>query len=250
MLALLACSMRREIFALLLMAFVASAAIDQTYVQTVARNGASGIEKTMELAVFSNQLATEGLANMAAYCEKSSGINCSVDVGAKKVVITEEFSSGGYYVFSTDYGLPSITHTMTLNRVPTDKFSNALERLLVAANATEYAGSGGSARSIDLSDQEANAEAAAILKTLNANITYVVVMPSGVSEAKAGSVAGVISGQRASFDLLAVMSEGGGPIVVKSQELNFGYLIAIAGVVVLGALALSFAGTKPARRKK
>lgn len=242
--------MRREIFAILLMAVIASAAIDQSYVQTVFRGGASSVEKTMELAVFSNQLATEGLARMADYCEKPSSIDCSVDVEAKKVVITEEFSSGGYYVFSTDYGLPSITHTMTVNRVPTDKFSSALERLLVAANATEYSGSGGSARSMDLSDAEANAEAAAILKTLKANITYVVVMPSGVSEAKSGNITGAVSGNRASFDLVEVMSAQGGPIVVKSQELNFGYLIAIAGIVVLGALALSFAGTKPSRRKK
>jgi hypothetical protein len=243
-------AMIREIFAILLMSLVASAAIDQSYIQTVSRNGASSVEKTMEIAVFSNQLATEGLAKMADYCEKKSDINCSVDVEAKRIVITENFASGGYYVFSSEYGIPSITHTITISRVPTDRFSNSLARLLVAANATEYSGSGGSAKSIDLSDTEGNAEAASVLKTLKANITYIVVMPTGVSEAKAGSVIGGISGQRASFDLLEVMSAQGGPIVVKSQELNYGYLIAIAGVVVLGALALSFAGTRPSRRKK
>jgi len=242
--------MRREIFAVLLMSLVASAAIDQSYIQTVSRSGASSVEKTMELAVFSNQLATEGLAKMADYCEKRSDINCSVDVEAKEIVITENFASGGYYVFSSDYGIPSITYTMSISRVPTDRFSNALGRLLVAANATEYAGSSGSSKSIDLSDKEGNAEAAGILKTLKANITYVIVMPTGVSEARAGSVEGRISGKTASFDLLEVMSEQGGPIVVKSQELNYGYLIAIAGVIVLGALALSFAGTRPSRKKK
>jgi hypothetical protein len=242
--------MRREIFAILLLSLVASAAIDQSYIQTVSRNGASSMAKTMEIAVFSNQLATEGLAKMADYCEKSSGINCSVDVEAKKIVITESFASGGYYAFSNEYGIPSITYTVAISRVPTDRFSNSLSRLLVAANATEYSGTGGSAKSIDLSDTEGNAEAAAILKSLKANITYTVIMPSGVSEAKAGSVIGKISGQTASFDLLEVMSESGGPIVVKSQELNYGYLIAIAGIVVLGALALSFAGTRPSRRKK
>ncbi|MCI0504267.1 hypothetical protein L0Y65_06185 [Candidatus Micrarchaeota archaeon] len=244
--------MRREIFALLLLSVIGGAALDQSYMQAVSRNGASVIEKTMEVTLFSNQLSQEGLARMGEVCRTSDTLNCSVDVENKKITMAESFSSGGYYTLTSDYGIPFITYTLTLGKVPTDEFSNSLERLLVAANATEYSGGSGAVKPIDLADREANAESAGVLKMLKANLTYTITMPSQVSEARAGNISGMVSGPSARFDLVSVMEESA-PIVVRSQEPNYGYIIAIAGVVVLAALAFSFLGTRPdkaAKRKR
>jgi len=241
--------MRREIIALLLISLMAGATLDQSYIQTVSRNGASVMEKTIEVTLFSNQLTAEGLTRMAEVCRTSKSFDCSVDVENKLVTMTEEFSSGGYYTFTSDYGLPSITHTLTIQKVPTDRFSTSLEKLLVAANATNYTGGSGTGKAIDLSDKVANAESAGILKMLKANITYTFIMPAQISEAKAGSVNGAVSGTSATFDLVSVLAESE-PIVVKAQELNYGYIIAITGVVVLAALAMSFLGTRPGKRRK
>jgi hypothetical protein len=101
----------------------------------------------------------------------------------------------------------------------------------------------------DLGDEEANSEVVAALRLIQANITYTVVMPVAVSEAGAGNASGSIDGSSASFDLVEVL-DASKPITVKSRELNLGYLVAIAGVVVLVALALSFFGMKPAKRRK
>jgi len=241
--------MRREIFALMLLSVIAGAALDQSYVQTVSRNGASSIEKVMEVTLFSNQLSLEGLTRMAEVCRTSDTLECSVDVGNKKITMTESFSSGGYYTFSSEYGIPFITHTLTVSKVPTDKFSTSLEKLLVAANATDYAGGSGSVKPIDLVDREGNVEAVAALKMLKANITYTIIMPTSVSEAKAGGISGEVAGASATFDIVSAMDESA-PIVVRSQEPNYGYIIAIAGVVVLAALALSFLGTRPGKTVK
>ncbi len=241
--------MRRELFALLALSLLAGAALDQSYVQSVSRNGASTVEKAMEISVFSNQLAEGGLERMAAFCEETASLDCSVDVAEKRITIREGFTSGGYYTYSSEYGIPFITHTMTVSKLPTDRFSSALEKLLAQSGAVEYSGAEGSGRVIDLTDGEGNAEAVAALRMLKANITYTVVMPSQVSEARAGAVEGQVSGNSATFSVLDVMEESE-PIVVRSQEFNYGYIIAIAGIVALAALALSFARTKPGRRKR
>jgi hypothetical protein len=228
---------------------LAGAAIDQSYVQTVHRNGTSSIEKTMEVAIFSDQFASDGLERMDAYCSKGKGIDCSVDVEKKRVTITESFASGGYYAFSSDYGLPFITHTLVIDRIPSDRFATLFERLLIESNATPGLVSGGTVKPTDLGDEEANSEVVAALRLIQANITYTVVMPVAVSEAGAGNASGSIDGSSASFDLVEVL-DASKPITVKSRELNLGYLVAIAGVVVLVALALSFFGMKPAKRRK
>jgi hypothetical protein len=238
--------MRREIVAFMLLAMAAGAALDQSYVQTVSRNGTSVIEKTMQITIFSNQLTAEALAKMDSFCKNQTRIICSVDAPNKTITMSDDFASGGYYEFTSEYGLPFVTHTLTISRIPTDRFSSLLDSVLLGANVTSS--SGGSSTAIDLHDSATNRENSKVLRQLKANITYTVIMPIAVSEAKCGNVSGVVNGDQASFDLLDVLDQSQ-PIVVKSDEANLGYITVIAGIVVIVALAISFMGSKTIKRR-
>lgn len=238
--------MRREIVALLLLVLASGASLDQSYVQTVSRNGTSMIEKSMQITIFSNQLTADALAKMDAYCKAQKSAGCSVDTAAKTVTMSDGFTPGGYYEYSSDYGLPFITHTVKVTKVPTDRFSSILDGILRGSNVTSS--SGGSTTALNLLNSKENRENAKVLRQLGVNITYEIVMPAPVSEASSGNLTGTIDGQSARFDLVAVLDQSQ-PIIVKSNEANFGYLTVIAGLIVIVALAISFMGSKTIKRK-
>ncbi len=238
--------MRREILALLLISLSASAAFDQSYVQVLDRDGSSAIQKTMQVAIFS-QMTAQALSGMEQYCASLTAFNCSVDPVNKTVTINDSFSSGGYYEYTTDYGLPFVTHTLTIERIPTDRFSSLLDRLLAAGNVSG-AGGGGATAAIDLRDNATNVPNAAYLRQFGTNITYTVVMPADISSATAGNASASVSGRTATFDLVSVLSASK-PIVVVSTELNLGYIVAIIGVLVIIGLAASFMGSKTVKRR-
>lgn len=231
--------MRVEIAAVLFLLTVslAAAALDQSYVHVVSRDGSSTMEKTMELAMFSNQLTPAVLERMGATCKSDRDLDCDVDVQNKKITIRERLSSGTYYVFTSEYGLPYITHTLVVKSIPSDRFGDVLNELLVAANVTGEGGSGVGA--MDLTDKAANNESVFYLKLLKANITYTVTMPMAIAEARAGEVAGGIHGDVAEFNLVEVL-EASEPITVRCVELNLGYIVAIVGIGIIAFLAFSF----------
>jgi hypothetical protein len=236
--------MRRGLFVFLILSMLSAAALDQSYVQTVSRDGSSTIWKTMDLTIFANQLPAVAMQRMYEVCKSSPEISCDVDVEGKKVTISDSFTAGSYYTYSSDYGIPYITHTLTINQVPNDRFTVLLNKLLLAANTT--ASGGAAARPISLRDTAANAQTAAFLRQFNISITYTANMPQAISDAGPDAV---INGSSASFDLGKVM-EHSTPLIVRSSELNVPALIVIAAVIVLGALTLSFFGTKASRTKK
>jgi hypothetical protein len=239
--------MRREIIALLLLAAVVNAALDQSYIHTVSRNGSSVIVKTMELSVFSNELDNEAFGKVDGFCKTNKTIECSVDEDMKTITITERFSPAGYYSFKTDYGVPFTTHKLVLRRIPTDRFGQTLDKLLFAAGVINETGD--SVDSLDLKDRESNKESALFLRRFNANITYTLHMPSSPYKAAAGNVTGVISGNSVTFDLVEVIEESES-IEVEGNELNISYLAIIAMVIVLAALTLSFMRTKKVKRRR
>ena len=242
--------MRRELFALLLISAAAFAALDQAYTQEVSRGGESVVGKSMELAVFSNQLTPGALERMEDACARDSKLGCSVDKENKLVTIRQSLGPGTYYTYSAEYGFPSVTYTLVVEKLPADIFSDALAEVLAAANATGVAQVRGTVKPLSLSDKDANAANAAVLKALGASIKYRAIMPSGVTYAAAGSVEGAISGNEAEFEIIDVMADSE-PLVVKSEELNLGLITLIAMVVVLGALAFSFLGSrKPAKKRR
>lgn len=238
--------MRRGILILLLFSVLVNAALDQSYVHTVSRDGSSTITKGMDPAIFSNILSERDFEKVSEVCQTGQGIECSV--GAEELTITEGFSSGAYYTLTTDHGIPFITYELVVRKVPTDRFASSLDEILVAAEVAEAAG--GSVRPLDLRDREVNEENAYYLEKFNVDMTYTINMPVPVREAYAGDVGGVVSGSSVEFDLVEVLKESD-YITVTSRELNFGYLTVIAMAIVLAALALSFfRGKKPRKRKK
>lgn len=237
--------MRREILALLILTAFASAALDQSYAMSISRDGSSVISKSFNLALSSDGLDGDALGKISDICQSDSAVGCSVE--GTRLTISEGFSPGEYYSFDAEYGLPSITYTVTLKKIPDDKFSLALDGLMRKAGA--LSGSQGTASPIDLGEEQKNRENAMFLRKFNANMTYMVLMPTNIGYAMAGNTSGMVSGESASFDLLSLMEESR-PVVIKSSELNMGYLIILAAFVVLGALAVSFFKSKPARKKK
>ncbi len=223
--------MRREIFLFLIVSSLAFAALDQTYVQDVSREGASEITKSMDVTLFAGGLDDEAFQRISEVCDTDAELVCSIE--DKTIAMTEKFSPGVHYSFEADYGFPSITYTFTLKKVATDRFATSLDKLLLKAGVIEEMG--GAVPPIDLEDKETNLEGAALLRQLKANITYVVNMPTAITEASAGSV----SGSSVTFDVASLM-EASKPVTVRCSELNMAFLIVIGAVIVLGGLALSF----------
>jgi len=238
--------MRMIIAALILLSLVANAAVDQHYEQTLKRDGTSTIVKSMEINIFAADLDERALEKISDTCNTSQRIRCSVE--GQTITIEDDFSPGNYYIFKTEHGLTAIEYTLTVNKIPTDRFSMLLEELLDEAEVVES--TGGSADPLDLLDKEGNAESVYFLKRFEANITYSVNMPVAITEAGAGGVNATVLGERTvRFDLVDIMEEGQ-PITVKSQEMNVANIILVVAVIVLGALAYSFFRQKPKKKKK
>lgn len=236
--------MKKIILALLVLSMAVGAVFDQTYVQQVGRSGGSSISKTMDVSILAGQLSADAFVNMEAYCSNSTGIMCSVDPASKIIVINQTFTPGIYYSFASDYGIPYATYTLTVSRVPT--FSDTLQNILVAVG--ESSPTQQTAASLDLADKAANAQMIQPLRQLNVSLEYTIVMPSDIISASAGNVTGVVEGSTATFNLVDMLAEGQ-PIKVVSREVNYSYLTAILGVVLLIVLAYLFlTSSKPRTR--
>lgn len=237
--------MRKFILALVLLSVLVNAGIEQSYEQTVKRDGNSVIVKTMDINIAAAELGPNAFQYLAETCNASGRFVCSVE--DKKITMEETFSPGTYYTFKTEYGLFSIDHMLVVSKIPTDRFSMTLDDLLDEADIIES--SGDAAELIDLNDAEINREAAGYLRRFNANMTYTIVMPGDLKEAYAGNVTAARAGNAAVYDLISVMEESQ-PMVVKSSELNTANMIIVGAVIVLGALAYSFFREKPKPAKK
>ena len=229
--------MKRTILALLIFSMLASAALDQTYVQQISRNGASTIKKTMDMTILTNQLSSDAFQKMENYCKTSFDVKCSVNVSTKTVTITEAFTPGSYYSFTADYGIPYSTYTMVINQVAVDRFSDSLEKILVGIGETTQ--SKQTAVPLDLRERKKNGEMVSSLKTLGVHLVYIVEMPADIDSASAGKVQGKIDESKATFDLVEILGASE-PIVVISKEVNYGYLMAGFGAIILLALAYMF----------
>jgi hypothetical protein len=238
--------MMRHICAILLILALASATIDQRYLQTFSADGSSTIEKYMEVSIFASQLPDASLERMSQFCAASSKINCSVDIKNKTIVVSERFGTGGYYSSETDYGLPFITQTVSIERIPNDRFGSTLEIILSSADIT--GAESGTVSALNLRDKS-NQETAMYLKKFKANLSYTVVMPAAVFSASAGNYSAQIDGQYARFDLLKVLDQSQ-PMRIASREINSAAIVAIIGLIVLAALALTFFGSKRGAKPK
>jgi hypothetical protein len=238
--------MRRVILALLLFSFVVNASLDQAYVHTVSRDGSSTMTRDTDLTIFADVLGEGAFQSVDGLCDTNASLRCSVD--GETVTIKEKLKQGTYYSLTADYGLPFITYTLVVKKVPTDRFSSSLDNLLVVAGAVEEAGTS-RVRPMDLRDKSTNIPDAEYLKKFDANLTYSIEMPAGIYEATAGDVDALLSGNTAQFDLVEVLGESE-YMTVKSRELNLGYLALIAMAITLAALAFSFFTHKRPRKRR
>jgi len=217
-------------------------AIAQEYTHDVGRNGDSVITKTFDTTL----LHGYDIEKIAAVCDTGE-YGCAVEEGKMSIALIIDESSK-YYDEETEYGIPFITYTLSLRMVPTDLFSEQMNMILVAA------GYGEGAEIPETEIWKRDTEAASLLREYG-DISYSVNMPGGIVEAGVGE----ITGSSVTF-LFSEAYGTEGNIMVKSQEINSGYLVLGIMVVVLIAFALSFgmkkkkmAPKKPAmksRRKK
>jgi len=241
--------MRREILAILVLCAISSASLEQTYIHSISRDGSSTMTKDTDLTIFADVLDPGAFQAVEDLCREDSRYRCSVDAPNKTIILTESFRSGTYYTFEAEYGLPFITYTLIVKKVPTDRFSSSLDDLLLEAGAIDESGDG-SVSPMDLSDEETNTENAYYFRRFNADLDYIIDMPAPVYEAVAGNATAEITGNRASFDLVSVLEESE-YMRVRSRELNLSYLFIVALAMVLIGLAYSFVkANKPSKRGK
>jgi len=207
-------------------------AIAQEYTQTVERDGDSVITKTFDTTL----LHSYDINKIAAVCQNSE-FSCSVEDGKMSLSINVDEDSR-YYEEETEYGLPFITYTLTLRTVPTDMFAEEMNKILVAAGYEE----GPDVPAIEIWKRDS--EAVSVLRNFG-DISYTIYMPGNVVETSIGEM----SGSTATFMFSdAYMVEEN--IVVKSQEINSGYLVLGIMLVVLIIFALPFMKKKPMKTDK
>ncbi|MBI5227597.1 hypothetical protein HY988_03345 [Candidatus Micrarchaeota archaeon] len=218
----------KRILILVLICAISWAALDQKYEQTFDNQGLSTITKSFDISIFSATLSDDMLNSLENNCKLSPG--CSFNRSSKQISISEKLGpKDGYYQFSADYGFPFTTYTIKIDRIPNDRFSADVTRMMGIDE--------GSYQATDLNED--NSGTAMFLKKFRANATYKISSPIAIDEAAAGPVAGEINGNSATFDLLQLMNQKG-PIVLKAHELNLTYIIILAGIIAVGAIALSF----------
>jgi hypothetical protein len=219
---------RQYIIVALLAACLMLTGSTQTYVHTFDSSGNSFIAQKMDLSSYIRSYPAGSLDRLRNACSATPALGCSVN-GTTMTLSLQMAQGSGYYTFQSEYGLPFITSTLTIEKIPTDQFDAAFNRVLVAVDLTT---SRSAAKPIDLRDAATDTRLAAAWKSVGMNRTYTVVMPDGHSE---------------TYDLVALLANPG-PVTVTVQDLNLGAIALIVGVVVLAAFSASFFLTK--KKKK
>lgn len=226
--------MAQAVIAVMLLLLTGS--IYQTYEQTMDLDGDSVITREEDANLFLGLFGDDALQKIEQVCAEDSSLGCSYSEG--KLKLTENFQlKDGYYQFETSYGLPYIEYTLEVNKIPTDRFMKKLSEVLVAAGLSDYTDQSG--RAIDLSNKEENAEMAKLMRDSQLGIAYVIEMQGEIFVASAGEANGDVEYSRVTFSLEDVLSESE-PIVVKSRELNLGFILFILAILIMGAFAASF----------
>ena len=197
-------------------------AIAQEYTHTMERDGDSTITKTFDTTL----LHGYDMGAIATVCQ-SSEYSCSVEDGKMSLAISLD-KTNKHYQTESEYGLPFITYTLSLRTVPTDLFSEEMSRILVAAGYEE--GPEIPATEIWTRDTEATS----VLRNFG-DISYTVEMAGWITETNVGE----ISGSAVTF-MFSEAYQTEQNIIIKSQEINAGYLVLVVMAIVLMAFTLSF----------
>jgi hypothetical protein len=189
------------------------------YTHALDPSGSSVISKASDLTPVL-QSYPGSLDKIKDTCNVDPSLGCSVS-GTEITISQPVAADNPYYTVSTEIGFPFITTTLTVDQVPVDLFDSALNRVLTSAGLTS---SKSNAKPIDLRDKSRDALLADAWSQSGMQINYSVVMPNG---------------QVSSYNIIALMADSA-PIVVTTQEPNWGLIVLVIGVLVLAAFALSF----------
>jgi len=204
---------------LLLVSFLLVGAITRQYVHEQGADGSAVLTVKMKTAAL-GAVDYEKIANLCPQYK------CSIDKDSFS--ISAELTKGPYYKFYNDYGFPYITYTLEINAIPDDVLAEKTAELLKAAG--ENVGGG-----VEASDITAkNTELADMLRRTG-DMSYTVVMPGEVTETSVGQK----NGNTASFMLSQAYAQGG-PVVIKSRQLNTAYLLGALLIIALIILSAYF----------
>jgi hypothetical protein len=214
----------RKLFVLFLLFAVLAANAAQTYVQKMDTVGNAVVTEERDLSVFLQLFPSGSLEKIASTCASDPSLSCSVS--GSMMTTTVDISPGsGYYSYTTEYGLPFATTILTINKLPTDLFDTSVDNVLNKAGLTSGKGS---AQPIDLGDKVADAAIAEAWKGAGVSMNYTIVMPNGYTE---------------SYDVTGLLADSH-PIIITTQEPDFGLIVLILGVIAMAAVAFSFFGMK------
>jgi hypothetical protein len=216
----------KKLMVFLLLMVVFSLGASQSYIQIVSIGGNSDISQTTDLSIygtFDPSIPTK----MVAACSKMTGSVVTCNVKGNLITIIGAFSeSNEYFKVKTDYGIVDIVHTLTINKLPNDKFQKAL---ITASRENSAA-----ADAVDLNEKSANVKLLQQLNSMGLEITYTVMMPGEIGYASAGKYEAAVEKTGATFDLKKVYADSA-PLVVQSRMPNWGAIgtIGIAAIVLL-----------------
>lgn len=217
------------IFILIVMAF--SVAGFQEYKHILSEDGTSQISQITELAIFGTfdpSIPTK----MANSCSKINdpGVSCKVE--GNILVLKSDFSKNNkYFTIKTEYGFPEVTYTLTINKIPNDKFQKAL---LIASGEK-----GAVSDAIDFNDKSVNANLAKQMALFGLEINYTIGIPGEIVTANAGKYNAVVGEKEVTFQLNEVYKESA-PLVVKAKTTNWSSVTMAGGVVFILLIALWF----------
>jgi len=221
--------MKKMLVLFLLSAILVSNAA-QSYVQKIDPLGGASVTETRDLSVFLQLFPGGSVDKIAGACATDPSLSCSVS-GTIMTTTIELPAGNNYYTIGTDYGIPFITTALTVNRLPTDVFDSSVNNVLNAAGLTSGKGH---AEPIELADKGANANLSAAWKEAGLTMNYTIIMPNGYTQ---------------TYDLVQLLADSH-PIVVTTQEPDYGLMALIAGIIVLAAFTLSFFRKKKGKGKR
>jgi hypothetical protein len=209
------------------------AGLDQSYYQVVDRNGSSTILKSQDISILSSGFPKSVFDGMTRICAGTPSLKCAFNNQTMILDITEGFvPSDGYYSFESQNGLFYTDYVFALYIVPTDKFSERVDSLILSVNSSALSGHS-SVSPLDLTKD--NAAAADMLKQLRLNLNYTVLMPGEVYSASLGT----IGENKASFSVVEAM-QSPGAVVIRSRELNLSVVFIVLAIIALIVLAVPF----------
>lgn len=227
---------------LIFVSVVFSATMDHTYIQKIDEKGNSIFTRVTKGEVFpegSNQSAIEQI------CSEKVVANCKINQSSQTTqIIINMKESEGYYSIDTDYGFPFITHTIKIEKIPTDKISEEMITILKQSGFTKRIQP---ASAVDLLAD--NRESARALKEFQTNIQYELTVPGLINEASFAEEAVEFQGEKVTIDFVKLL-EKPGELKIVSSEMNWAYISAAIAILVIVAFGASFVFDKKVQKQK